>query len=89
MGKSVKLLDNKSLGTVVAEFKKDISDRCTLSVLSTLFLLYAYDELAKVSKFKLLVPCYGDKKDFFESLSGNRWDRRLHMYRSFLFTTLI
>jgi SNF2 family DNA or RNA helicase len=75
------ILDNKSLGNVVSELKGNISAGCTLSVVSALFSLYAYDELKKeflkVSKFKLLVPCLGDKEVFLKSLSGNHLDRRL------------
>jgi hypothetical protein len=39
--------DNKSLGNVVSELKENIAARCTLSVVSALFSLYAYDELKK------------------------------------------
>lgn len=81
MKPSMGILDNKSLGNVVSELKGNISAGCTLSVVSALFSLYAYDELKKeflkVSKFKLLVPCLGDKEVFLKSLSGNHLDRRL------------
>ncbi|MCA9457879.1 MAG: DEAD/DEAH box helicase family protein, partial [Nitrospira sp.] len=81
MEKQTSILDNKSLGSVVSELKGNIAAGCTLSVVSALFSLYAYDELkrelSKVSKFKLLVPCYGDKEGFLKNLSGNHLDRRL------------
>jgi|TARA_Y100000389_G_scaffold71347_1_gene68060 hypothetical protein len=61
---SAGILDNKSLGTVVSKLKGNSASGCTLSVVSALFSLYAYDELKKelsnVSKFRLLVPCHGD-----------------------------
>jgi len=37
------ILDNKSLGNVVSELKENIAAGCTLSVVSALFSLYAYD----------------------------------------------
>lgn len=81
MKQSAGILDNKSLGNVVSELKGNISAGCTLSVVSALFSLYAYDELkkelSKVSKFKLLVPCHGDKEGFLKNLSGNHLDQRL------------
>jgi len=43
------ILDNKSLGNVVSELKGNIAAGCTLSVVSALFSLYAYDELKKMS----------------------------------------
>ena len=59
MKPSAGILDNKSLGTVVSELKGNHASGCTLSVVSALFSLYAYDELkkelSKVSKFRLLV----------------------------------
>lgn len=84
MKQSVGILDNKSLGNVVSELKENIAAGCTLSVVSALFSLYAYDELkkalSKVSKFKLLVLCYGNKEGFVENLPGNYLDCRLRMY---------
>jgi len=78
---NVGILDNKSSGCVVSELKGNISVGCTLSVISALFLLYAYDhlkrELAKVSKFRLLVSVDGDRDEFFKNLPGNNWDRHL------------
>ncbi|PID99731.1 MAG: helicase, partial [Acidobacteria bacterium] len=75
------MLDNKSLGNVVSELKGNISDGSTLSVVSALFSLYAYDELkkelSKVSKFRLLVPSHGDEEGFIKNLPGNNLDRRL------------
>ena len=63
MKQSAGILDNKSLGNVVSELK-GMAAGCTLSVVSALFSLYAYDELkrelSKVSKFRLLVPSHGD-----------------------------
>ena len=81
MKPSTGILDNKSLGNVVSELKGNISAGCTLSVVSALFSLYAYDELkkelSKGSKFKLLVPSHGDEDVFFKNLPGNQLDRRL------------
>jgi SNF2 family DNA or RNA helicase len=75
------ILDNKSLGNVVSELKRNISAGCNLSVISALFSLYAYDELkkelSKVSKFRLLVPSHGDAERFLKNLPGNHLDRRL------------
>jgi ERCC4-related helicase len=75
------ILDNKSLGNVVSELKGNIASGCTLSVVSALFSLYAYDELkkelSKVSRFRLLVPNHGDDDRFLENLAGNHLDRRL------------
>jgi len=45
--KKTGILDNKSLGNVVSELKGNIAAGCTLSVVSALFSLYAYDELKK------------------------------------------
>jgi SNF2 family DNA or RNA helicase len=77
----VGILDNKSLGNVVSELKKNISVGCTLSVISALFSLYAYNELkkelSKVAKFRLLVPTHGDEEGFLKNLPGNHLDRRL------------
>ncbi len=79
--KQTGILDNKSLGNVVSELKGNIAAGCTLSVVSALFSLYAYDELkkelSKISKFKLLVPSHGDKEGFLQNLPGNHLDRRL------------
>lgn len=81
MKQSAGILDNKSLGNVVSELKANITSGCTLSVVSALFSLYAYDELkkelSKVSKFRLLVPSHGDRKVFLRNLPGNHLDRRL------------
>lgn len=81
MNKSAGILDNKSLGTVVSELKGSITAGCTISVVSALFSLYAYDELkkelSKVSKFRLLVPNHGGSGSFLKNLSGNHLDRRL------------
>ena len=75
------ILDNKSLGNVVSELKENISAGCTLSVLSALFSLYAYDELkkelSKVSRFRFLVPNHGNGGHFLKNLSGNHLDCRL------------
>jgi hypothetical protein len=40
---SAGILDNKSLGTVVSKLKGNRASGCTLSVVSALFSLYAYD----------------------------------------------
>ena len=81
MKQSAGILDNKSLGNVVSELKGNIAAGCTLSVVSALFSLYAYDELkkelSKVSKFRLLVPCHGGGEGFLKNLPGNHLDRRL------------
>ena len=81
MMQSAGILDNKSLGNVVSELKENIAAGCTLSVVSALFSLYAYDELkkelSKVSKFRLLVPRHDDKEIFLKNLPGNHLDRRL------------
>ena len=81
MKQSAGILDNKSLGNVVSELKGNIEAGCTLSVVSALFSLYAYDELkkelSKVSKFRLLVPSHGDDENFLKNLPGNHLDRRL------------
>ncbi len=81
MKQSAGILDNKSLGNVASELKGNIAAGCTLSVVSALFSLYAYDELkkelSKVSKFRLLVPCHGDEEGFLKNLAGNHLDRRL------------
>jgi len=75
------ILDNKSLGSVVSELKGNISAGCTLSVVSALFSLYAYDELKrellKVDKFRLLVPKLNDEESFTKSLTGSQLDRHL------------
>ena len=75
------ILDNKSLGNVVSELKENIADRCTLSVVSALFSLYAYDELkrelSKINNFRLLVPSLNDEESFLNNLHGNNLDRRL------------
>lgn len=78
----VEILDNKSLGNVVSELKRNITSGSNISVVSALFSLYAYNELkkelSKISKFRLLVPRHGDGEcSFFENLSGNHLDRRL------------
>jgi len=79
--KQSSILDNKYLGNVVSELKGNIKAGCTLSVVSALFSLYAYDELkkelSKVDKFRLLVPNHGNEKSFLKNLSGNHLDRRL------------
>ena len=81
MKQSVKILDNKSLGNVVSELKENISTGCTLSVVSALFSLYAYDELkkelSKIDRFRLLVPDSRDGMTFLENLTGSQLDRRL------------
>ena len=75
------ILDNKSPGNVVSELKGNIAAGCTLSVVSALFSLYAYDELkkelSKISKFRLLVPGHGDEESFLKNLTGSHLDRRL------------
>lgn len=75
------ILDNKSLGSVVSELKGNIAAGCTLSVVSELFSLYAYDELknelSKVDQFRLLVPRLNDEERFLRNLSGSGLDRRL------------
>lgn len=43
MKPSAGILDNKSLGTVVSKLKGNRASGCTLSVVSALFSLYAYD----------------------------------------------
>lgn len=81
MKHSTGILDNKSLGTVVSELKANITNRCTLSVVSALFSLYAYDELkkelSKVDKFRLLIPNRDNKEVFLKKLTGNHLDRSL------------
>ncbi len=81
MKQSAGILDNKSLGTIVSELKGNISGGCSLSVVSALFSIYAYDELSedlsKVSRFRLLVPSDGDGESFFANLCGNYLDRSL------------
>ena len=81
MKQSAGILDNKSLGNVVSELKGNIAAGCTLSVISALFSLYAYDELkkelSKIAKFRLLVPSHGDGESFLKNLPGNHLDRRL------------
>jgi len=75
------ILDNKSLGNVVSELKESIAAGCTLSVVSALFSLYAYDELkrelSKINNFRLLVPSLNDEESFLNNLHGNNLDRRL------------
>ncbi len=81
MRQSAGMLDNKSRGNVISELKGNIKAGCTLSVVSTLFSLYAYNELknelSKVDKFRLLVPSNGNEESFLKNLSGNHLDRRL------------
>lgn len=81
MKQSVGIIDNKSLGKVVFELKKNISSGCSISVVSALFSLYAYDELkkelSKIDKFRLLVPNFNDEGIFLRNLPGNHLDRRL------------
>ena len=81
MKQSAGILDNKSLGNVVSELKGNIAAGCTLSVVSALFSLYAYDELkkelSKIDKFRLLVPSLNDEESFLRNLTGNHLDRRL------------
>jgi len=78
---SAGILDNKSLGNVVSELKGNIAAGCSLSVVSALFSLYAYDELkkelSKVSGCRLLVPRHADGEDVFKNLPGNHLDRHL------------
>jgi hypothetical protein len=75
------MLDNKSLGTVVSVLKSDIAAGCTLSLVSSLFSLYAYDELKKklsrIDRFRLLVPNLKDEDTFPRNLTGTFLDRRL------------
>ncbi|ACN18033.1 putative DNA/RNA-dependent helicase, SNF II family domain protein (plasmid) [Desulforapulum autotrophicum HRM2] len=81
MKHSYGILDNKSLGNVVSELKGNIAIGCTLSVVSALFSLYAYDELkkelSKINNFRLLVPRLNDEESFLNNLHGNHLDRRL------------
>lgn len=81
MKQSAGVLDNNSLGNVVVELKGNILAGCTLSVVSSLFSLYAYEklkkELLKVSQFRLLVPYYGAGEGFLKDLHGNHIDRHL------------
>ena len=80
MKQSVDIIDKNSSKNVVSELKEHISTGSTLSVVSVLFSLYAYDELkkdlSKVSKFKLLVPSHGNETFYLKSLLGNHLDRR-------------
>jgi len=77
---SAGILDNKSLGNVVSELKENIAAGCTISVVSTLFSLYAYEELKKeistIDKFCLLVPTLNDEDAFLTDLSGSHLDRQ-------------
>ncbi len=81
MKQPVKILDNRSLGNVVSVLKENISGGCSLSVVSALFSLYAYDELkkelSKIDRFRLLVPGLKDGTTFLENLIGSHLDRRL------------
>lgn len=81
MKQSAGMLDNKSLGTVVSVLKGDIASGCTLSLVSSLFSLYAYDELkkelSKIDRFRLLVPSLNDEESFHRNLTGTFLDRRL------------
>ena len=81
MKQSAGILDNKSLGNVVSELKGNIATGCTLSVVSALFSLYAYEELkkelSKIDKFRLLVPSLNDKESFLRNLPGSNLDRCL------------
>lgn len=89
MEQSTKILDNKSLGNVVSVLKENIDTGCSLSVVSSLFSLYAYDELKKelsiIDKFKLLVPIQDNLDSFIQNIQGNNLDRhfrnRLDMAR--------
>lgn len=77
-----KILDNKSLGNVFSELKENIAAGCTLSVVSALFSLYAYNELkrelSKIDAFRLLVPTSrGDEERFLQNLTGSHLDRHL------------
>ena len=75
MKQSAGIRYNKSLGNVGSELNGNIAAGCTLSVVSPLFSLYAYDdlkkELSKVSKFRLLVPSHGGGEGFLKNLPGN------------------
>ena len=79
MKQSSGIIDNKYLGNVASELKENIVTGCTLSVVSALFSLYAYDELkkdlSKVAKFRLLVSNHADENIFFKKLLGNHLDR--------------
>jgi len=75
------MLDNKSLGSVVSELKENISKDSTISVVSALFSVFAYEELkkelSKISGFSLLVPNSKNGNEFIENLAGTHLDRRL------------
>ncbi|WDP92369.1 MAG: DEAD/DEAH box helicase family protein [Desulfobacter sp.] len=81
MEQTTGVIDNKSFGTVISKLKGDLSSGCSISVLSSLFSLYAFaelkKELSKVGKFKLLVPTPKDSKTFIANLPGSHLDRRL------------
>ncbi|MDA3862836.1 MAG: helicase-related protein [Deltaproteobacteria bacterium] len=81
MKNTTKIIDNKTLGSVVSELKENINDGSTLSVISNLFSLYAYEEmkenLSKIDKFKLLVPSCKTEENFLNNLLGSELDRRL------------
>jgi SNF2 family DNA or RNA helicase/chaperonin cofactor prefoldin len=74
------ILDNKSLGSVVSELRKNIGPGCRLSVVSAYFSLYAYQdlkkELSKIEKLRLLVPNSNDMGSFSMNLLGSPLDRR-------------
>ena len=80
MKQSAGILDNKSLGNVVSELKDNIAAGCTLSVVSALFSLYAYEKLKKefstIDKFRLLVPILNDEDTFLTNISGSPLDRQ-------------
>jgi hypothetical protein len=74
------ILDNKSLGSVVSELRKNIGSGCRLSIVSAFFSLYAYEdlkkELSKIENLRLLFPASNDMEAFFANLAGSHLDRR-------------
>lgn len=78
---AAEILDNKILGKVVSELKKNIGSGCTISVISTLFSFYAYDELkknlSKIDKFRILISSSNEKETLLSNLPGSHHDRRL------------
>lgn len=78
---AAEILDNKELGTVIDAIRQSVQKNDRISMVSSLFSLFGFEELkkelSKVDHIRLLIPAQADSDQFCHQLTGSAIDRHL------------